>query len=722
MRDVAVAFQKEESGLKPTTKYTLRIGRRTIDKLGIRLYDRAAAVIAELVSNAYDADAENVTITAPLGKWLATKKNGQIISSDYSITVEDDGHGMSPEQMSRFYLVVGSDRRLRDQNGSTSPKGRPVTGRKGVGKLAPFGICKKIEIISSGGSAEIVDGEKHFRTAHIILDYDEITGDDDADYDPEVGTHDGELRRDTGTTVILQNFLRRQVPPKERLSGQIGRRFGFSIMEQDDWSLTLKDSEDDEDEGTLLTGETVPLMSGTKLLFNSPKPTNRTQNSSKTSARDELGEDLNVDAGFYLDEEFYPISGWMAYSDKPVKGDHNAGVKIYCRGKVATSTPTFNLSSGFTGEWDVRGYLVGELHCDWLDEKEDLIHTDRANIQWSSEEGQEFEAWGQKAVRLIAKRGREPAQKKVEELFVKTHNLEEELEKRFPVVESVTGSIPNNNEVFRERADEIARKFSRKLSPQAAADKEQSAYVLELAYAFAPHLQLYNSLKAAADKDETPTIAAVSKTLLDARIAETHALGAVVRQRLDVLARTRRLLDDKSTSENEMQKALEGAPWMVRPEWTALAENKNLAALRVKLEQFLTHKLGEEVFLSAIEHPTKKPDFVMVGSLGPLQIIEIKRPDMAKKFDASDWGRMYNYIEALKSFFAADSGNKALTENIPGFQITLVANEIGLSGQNLDLFEVYRGSGIIRHLTWNAFLADTERVHQEFLNAVGLTS
>lgn len=712
--------------LTEPTSYTLRIGRRTIDKLGIRLYDRAAAVIAELVSNAYDADAENVTIHAPLGEWLANKKDGKIISSSYSIVVEDDGHGMSPDHMSRFYLVVGSDRRLRNKHGSRSPKGRPVTGRKGVGKLAPFGICKQIEIISSGGDPVMVDGNERYRTAHVILDYDAITSDDDTDYKPDVGSSDGQLSENTGTKVILKNFLRRQVPPKERLSGQIGRRFGFSIMEQDDWTLTLKDSEDPEDAGEILTGETVPLMPGTKLLFDSPKPTLRVANSEKSTAKSESGDDLSIDSGFYLDGQFFPIAGWMAYSDKPVKGDHNAGVKIYCRGKVATSTPTFNLSSGFTGEWDVRGYLIGELHCDWLDENEDLIHTDRANIQWSSEEGQEFETWGQKAVKLIARRGREPARKKVEEIFVKTHDLDAELEKRFPSASTSnndgSGLPPNNNTVFKGRAGEIARKFARRLSPEAAADKEQSAYVLELAYAFAPHLQLYNSLKAAADSDETPTIAAVSKTLLDARIAETHALGAVVRQRLGVLARTRRLLDDSSTSENEMQKTLEGAPWMVRPEWTPLSENKNLSALRVKLEQYLTHKMGEDVFLSAIKHPTKKPDFVMVGSLGPLQVIEIKRPSLDKKFDAKDWERMYNYIEALKGFFHPESGNKSLVENIPGFQITLVANEINLKGQNLDLFKVYKANGILRHLTWNAFLADTERVHQEFLNAIEETT
>lgn len=43
-------------------QYEMQISRMTVDKLGVKLYDRAYAVIAELVSNSYDADATNVTM------------------------------------------------------------------------------------------------------------------------------------------------------------------------------------------------------------------------------------------------------------------------------------------------------------------------------------------------------------------------------------------------------------------------------------------------------------------------------------------------------------------------------------------------------------------------------------------------------------------------------------------------------------------------------------
>lgn len=120
-----------------TGQYVMTISRMTVDKLGVKLYDRVSAVIAELVANSYDADAERVTIEAPMGAYLATTKG----DAGYKITVTDDGMGMEPDVVNPFYLKIGGERRKDPKRGNVSAKrGRRVMGRKGVGKLAPFGI------------------------------------------------------------------------------------------------------------------------------------------------------------------------------------------------------------------------------------------------------------------------------------------------------------------------------------------------------------------------------------------------------------------------------------------------------------------------------------------------------------------------------------------------------------------------------------------------------
>ena len=68
-------------------KYRMTISRLTVDKLGVKLYDRISAVIAEIIANSYDADAEQVTIKAPMGELLANKVKGKVQDRGFMIEV-----------------------------------------------------------------------------------------------------------------------------------------------------------------------------------------------------------------------------------------------------------------------------------------------------------------------------------------------------------------------------------------------------------------------------------------------------------------------------------------------------------------------------------------------------------------------------------------------------------------------------------------------------------
>jgi hypothetical protein len=176
----------------PVPKYQMTISRLTVDKLGVKLYDRVAAVIAELVANSYDADATEVVVEAPMDELLATKSAGKLFDKNYAIVVKDNGIGMMPEEVNAFYLKVGAERRADPKRGDTSKTdGRKVMGRKGVGKLAPFGVSPKIEVITSGGDPtmgkdEYGTAKKGYVTAHVILDRAQIMHDTDSPYHPDL--------------------------------------------------------------------------------------------------------------------------------------------------------------------------------------------------------------------------------------------------------------------------------------------------------------------------------------------------------------------------------------------------------------------------------------------------------------------------------------------------------------------------------------------------------
>ena len=86
-------------------------------------YPSSERALKELVDNAWDADAEHVSVTLP--KPL----------SGGPIVIEDDGSGMTEEELRRHYLVIASDRRSR-RGERTSGKNRLVKGRKGIGKFS----------------------------------------------------------------------------------------------------------------------------------------------------------------------------------------------------------------------------------------------------------------------------------------------------------------------------------------------------------------------------------------------------------------------------------------------------------------------------------------------------------------------------------------------------------------------------------------------------------
>ena len=136
--DVAATRQQGQANSETQDqeeKLYLRFHGRIIDSLGIQMYQSPVAAVAELIANAWDADASLVTVDLPSN-----------LSGTATILVEDNGIGMTFAECQALYLNIGRNRREEDETGAASPDGRPVLGRKGIGKFAGFGIAELLEI------------------------------------------------------------------------------------------------------------------------------------------------------------------------------------------------------------------------------------------------------------------------------------------------------------------------------------------------------------------------------------------------------------------------------------------------------------------------------------------------------------------------------------------------------------------------------------------------
>jgi signal transduction histidine kinase len=117
-------------------------GKFTVDthlfrELGELLVARDSTALTELIKNAYDADATQVTVNA---EGLGSASRGQIV-------VTDNGNGMTREQFESGFLRIAS--RMKDQGERRSSRlNRRFTGAKGIGRLAAHKLARLLVIRS----------------------------------------------------------------------------------------------------------------------------------------------------------------------------------------------------------------------------------------------------------------------------------------------------------------------------------------------------------------------------------------------------------------------------------------------------------------------------------------------------------------------------------------------------------------------------------------------
>lgn len=200
-------------------EYKINIDKNVLRLLGAQLYGDTPSIISELVQNAYDADARRVWIT------INTTNAPTII-------VQDDGTGMTSNEINDRFLSIGQDRR---EKFPLSPSGRKVLGRKGIGKLAVFSLAKVIEVIS----------QKEDSFAACRMDFDKITrgNAEPEDIAPEVDKIAAEfLSADkTGTRITLHQI---QKDVTRSLNYIINRLIRTFDVNSDDFKIFIRKNSD----------------------------------------------------------------------------------------------------------------------------------------------------------------------------------------------------------------------------------------------------------------------------------------------------------------------------------------------------------------------------------------------------------------------------------------------------------------------------------------------
>ena len=102
--------------------------------LGRELITDRITALFELVKNAYDANAENVSVEF---------QNINPLSTESKIIIKDDGIGMQFSDIENKWMVIGTSSKRRERL-SPPPHKRKVSGKKGVGRFAVDKLGEKL--------------------------------------------------------------------------------------------------------------------------------------------------------------------------------------------------------------------------------------------------------------------------------------------------------------------------------------------------------------------------------------------------------------------------------------------------------------------------------------------------------------------------------------------------------------------------------------------------
>ena len=397
--------------------------------------------------------------------------------------------------------------------------------------------------------------------------------------------------------------------------------------------------------------------------------------------------------------EELPVTGWVAYSKDPYKDEAMAGVRVFARGKIVAQTRDFDIGTGFTGEYKMRSYVVGEIHADWLDDADDLIRSDRQGIIWTSERGEALQQWGVTLLKELASGSETSVRNKVWEEFLERSRLQERLQRALP-------NDPDLRDAIQRAAKSLVRSVDRE---QVRRNDDFIERVVQLAFAVGPHRTLLQTLDEVATQT-ADTLEPVIALFEKASVVEMYSLGQVARERVDAIETLKKLIGSASTEENQLQKLIEHAPWILYPDWTPLTRNQPFKSLRTAFEAWHQRTKGEGIVTTSIGS-AKRPDFVMLSYARCIEIVEIKRPGHALTDD--EYERAFNYRSAVIDFLQE---NTELSNSFPRVRLTIVCDKLAL--RNRVYADSIETGGDTNRRTWDIVLHDTMQAHQDFLSRV----
>jgi len=396
---------------------TMKFDPLIIDDLGAKLYSTLPPIISELIANGYDACAHNV--------WIELFGDDK----DKSIIIRDDGIGMSFDDVDDKYLLIGRKRREEKKDSKCD---RLPIGKKGLGKLAFFGVAKNALIETVKDNTKII----------FEMDWKKIQ-DSKKLYEPKF-TITERVADNNGTKITLSGIYRKTDFDEESLRRSISNYFIFDK----DFKVYLKKNDNKFKE---INNELRYEQPGRKKDFVWPFP--------------DAAKKKGLDKKFPFVKS---IKGEIILFDKPVRNKLR-GVTLFSRHKLVNLPEFFPVQ----GSSFFFQYLTGWLEVDFIDDfKPDVISTNRSRLAWTDDNLEELKKFLNEIISFIHGDWRVRKQKRTDKKIKETYNID-------PAVWKETNK---HNSVILENI----RKVEKILDDPEKVDEVETVNILGIVYSLAP--------------------------------------------------------------------------------------------------------------------------------------------------------------------------------------------------------------------------------------------
>jgi len=578
-----------------TKELFIQFSGKILDSLGIQMYQSPTAAIAELISNAWDADCEEVKVILP-----------DHLVTEAAIIISDNGNGMSFIECQNRYLKVGANRRDDDGDDKSHLKKRPVLGRKGIGKFAGFGIADIIEIDTiSRDSGERTVFEMNLST---LKGADYITTEKKSikviSYEPD-GTYTGD--KDFGTKVTLKMLKMKRTPSASAMRSSMLRRF-LIHHNATDFKIFIND---------------VPLpINDDELMSEFSFPSDYKP--------EEIPEGVVVTNDGWGIEALGDGSGikWkFTFTKVPIDHEELRGVSIFCRGKVAQESFIFNLAGGLNGQHGLE-YLSGQVQADFIDAGEnDAITTERQRINWEIPETSNLLEWGQDRIKKLlaiwkARRGEGRVQKYFEKTSIFSERLDALKRHERNVIEGAIKKLATVPTLSQDRFEDLTNSLLTSWEGGRLKD-------------------LITDLSHMESMDE----ASLLDTLIDAKTLTALQMAEAINTKISII-KGLQLRVKTEELENAVRDYIAKNPWLISQQWETYRVEFGV--------KNLIKEVTDEVGITKDQEWKGRIDLVL-SSGRHLLILEFMRPGLTINKDHID--RYEGYIDALRGRLKANTGS-----------------------------------------------------------------